>query len=376
MASSWSSSSGASSARRAATSGRNGCTRSPPRHAPHTAQHGLAITVRSAHCDDHHHLAGSTGRTRDPIVADRSPGRRANPPRRRGAVGPLAQPHSHPGSQSSQERTPTARLEMSGISVSFGGVSALRDVSLTVEPGQVHGLIGPNGAGKTTLFNVACGLVRPSAGRITWRDQELRRLRPSQLSKLGISRTLQGVGLFAGLTVLENVMIGAHRHAKAGFVSAILALPNADKDDRLLRERAERSLVELDAERYADRYPGSLPYPVQKRVALARALVAEPDLLLLDEPASGLAEDEMHELGELIRDVTSRMSVLLVEHHMDLVMKVCDRITVLDSGEQIAAGTPAEVQADPAVTEAYLGDDVDVEADAAELALTDGGTHA
>ena len=262
---------------------------------------------------------------------------------------------------------------MSGISVSFGGVSALRDVSLTVEPGQVHGLIGPNGAGKTTLFNVACGLVRPSAGRITWRDQELRRLRPSQLSKLGISRTLQGVGLFAGLTVLENVMIGAHRHAKAGFVSAILALPNADKDDRLLRERAQRSLVELDAERYADRYPGSLPYPVQKRVALARALVAEPELLLLDEPASGLAEDEMHELGELIRNVTSRMSVLLVEHHMDLVMKVCDQITVLDSGKPIAAGTPAEVQANPAVTEAYLGDDVDVAADAAELTQVDGG---
>ncbi|WP_097184351.1 ABC transporter ATP-binding protein [Blastococcus haudaquaticus] len=263
---------------------------------------------------------------------------------------------------------------MTGISVSFGGVAALSDVSLTVEPGQVHGLIGPNGAGKTTLFNVACGLVRPSAGRIVWRDQELRRLKPSQLSGLGISRTLQGVGLFAGLTVLENVMIGAHRHAKAGFFSALLALPTADKDDRLLRERAQQALVELGAESYADRYPGSLPYPVQKRVALARALVAEPDLLLLDEPASGLSEDEMHELGELIRAVTTRMSVLLVEHHMDLVMRVCDRITVLDSGQQIAAGTPAEVQANPAVTEAYLGDDVDVEADAAELAS--GGSNA
>jgi len=262
---------------------------------------------------------------------------------------------------------------MTGISVAFGGVAALSDVSLTVEPGQVHGLIGPNGAGKTTLFNVACGLVRPTGGTLRWKDVERRRLRPSQLSKLGIARTLQGVGLFPGLTVLENVMVGAHRHAKAGFLSALLALPTADKDERLLRERAQAALAELDAEPYADRYPGSLPYPVQKRVALARALVADPELLLLDEPASGLAEDEMHELGELIRDLSSRMSVLLVEHHMDLVMRVCDRITVLDSGKQIAAGTPAEVQADPAVTEAYLGDDVDVEADAAELARTDGG---
>ncbi|WP_369255545.1 ABC transporter ATP-binding protein [Geodermatophilus amargosae] len=291
-------------------------------------------------------------------------------------MGTLAQPPDTTGSSTPHEdRTPTARLEMTGISVAFGGIKALTDVSLTVEPGQVHGLIGPNGAGKTTMFNVACGLVRNTEGRITWRGQELRRLRPAQLAGLGIARTLQGVGLFPGLTVLENVMVGAHKHARAGFFSALFAIPTSDRDDARLRERAMAALAELEADAYAARYPGSLPYPVQKRVALARALVAEPELLLLDEPASGLSEEEMRELGDLIGHLSGRMSVLLVEHHMDLVMRVCDQITVLDSGKQIAAGTPQQVQNDPAVTEAYLGDAVDDTTDVSELAGIDGGTQ-
>jgi branched-chain amino acid transport system ATP-binding protein len=285
------------------------------------------------------------------------------------------QPPDTTGSQPSQDRTPTARLEMTGISVSFGGVAALSDVSLTVEPGQVHGLIGPNGAGKTTLFNVACGLVPANSGRISWRGREIHRLRPHQLTRHGIARTLQGVGLFRGLTVLENVMVGAHVHARAGFFSGLLALPLSDKDEKRLREQAHAALADLAAEPYAARYPDSLPYPVQKRVALARALVSEPELLMLDEPASGLAEDEMNELGALIRRLSARMSVLLVEHHMDLVMRVCDHITVLDSGKLIAAGTPAQVQADPAVTEAYLGEDVEAAEHAGQLAGEGGREH-
>ncbi|MGY1615322.1 ABC transporter ATP-binding protein [Geodermatophilus sp. SYSU D00691] len=274
-------------------------------------------------------------------------------------MGPLAQPDQSMriAERDRTDRSPSSRLELSGITVTFGGVTALGDVSLTVEPAQVHGLIGPNGAGKTTLFNVACGLVRPTAGRIVWRGTEQRRLRPTDLAGMGIARTLQGVGLFAGMTVLENVMVGAHRHARAGFVSALLGV--GQKDEQALRGRALAALEELGAAAYAGRYPGSLPYPVQKRVALARALVTDPELLLLDEPASGLSEEEMLELGQLIRALKSRMSVLLVEHHMDLVMRVCDRVTVLDSGAQISAGTPAEVQADPAVTEAYLGEQVE-----------------
>ncbi|WP_308257782.1 ABC transporter ATP-binding protein [Pseudonocardia lacus] len=246
---------------------------------------------------------------------------------------------------------------VAGVSVRFGGLVALDDVSFSVGPGQVRGVIGPNGAGKTTLFNVCCGFVRPDTGTVLRHGRPVRGLRPHRLAGMGIARTLQGVGLFAGLTVLENVMVGAERHARAGFASTLFALSRSDRDERALRERAERALAELGVESYAARLPGSLPYPVQKRVSLARALAGAPDLLLLDEPASGLGADEMAELGELIRSLTARMSVVLVEHHMDLVMSVCDRITVLDFGRVVADGTPDEVRDDPAVIDAYLGEE-------------------
>jgi branched-chain amino acid transport system ATP-binding protein len=249
------------------------------------------------------------------------------------------------------------RFEVDGVTVRFGGLTALNTVSLHVEQGEVLGVIGPNGAGKTTLFNVVCGFTRPDEGTLRWRGDMLTGLRPHQLAGLGISRTLQGVGLFAGLTVLENVMTGLSSKAKAGFLPALLGLPNSDKDERALRDRAMATLEHLGAGHFAERYPGSLPYPVQKRVALARALVSEPDLLLLDEPAAGLSNDEMDELGATIRECSGRMGVMLVEHHMDLVMSVCDRITVLDFGKVIASGTPAQVREDPLVLAAYLGDE-------------------
>jgi len=254
-----------------------------------------------------------------------------------------------------------ATLRVSGVTVRFGGLTALEDVSLEVAPGEVVGVIGPNGAGKTTLFNVICGFVRPDEGSVEWRGMPLERTRPHQLAGMGIARTLQGVGLFGGLSAVENVMVGANRFARSGFASAVLGLPRSDRDDRGLREAAMEQLDALGVADVADTLPGSLPYPVAKRVALARALAARPELLLLDEPAGGLGGEDMSELGERIGALGSGIGVLLVEHHMDLVMSVCNRVVVLDFGRQVAEGTPSEVQADPAVQEAYLGVEADAE---------------
>jgi branched-chain amino acid transport system ATP-binding protein len=246
-------------------------------------------------------------------------------------------------------------LDISGVTVRFGGLTALDDVSLSAAPRQVTGIIGPNGAGKTTLLNAVCGFVKPESGTISFDSHELTGIRPHRLAGLGITRTLQGVGLFRGLSVVENVMVGATHAARAGFWSSFFGLPRSDRDERRLREQALQALGRVGARDLADSMPETLAYGLRKRIALARALVGHPRLLLLDEPASGLSENELPELGDLITNLSADAGVVVIEHRMDLVMSVCDTIFVLDFGKLIATGTPEQVQADPAVTAAYLG---------------------
>jgi branched-chain amino acid transport system ATP-binding protein len=246
-------------------------------------------------------------------------------------------------------------LDVSGVTVRFGGLTALDNVSLSAAPRQITGIIGPNGAGKTTLLNSVCGFVRPTSGTISFDGHELTGVRAHRLAGLGIARTLQGVGLFRGLSVAENVMVGATHAARAGFWSALFGLPWSDRDERRLREQAVAALGRVGVAELADSMPDTLAYGLRKRVALARALVGHPRLLLLDEPASGLSEKELPELGDLIREFAAEASVVVIEHRMDLMMTICDTIFVLDFGKLIATGTPEQVQADPAVTAAYLG---------------------
>ena len=248
-------------------------------------------------------------------------------------------------------------LKVNSICVRFGGIVALDNVSFDVGAGEICGLIGPNGAGKTTLFNCLSRLYQPYSGTILFEDRPLLSLQKHAIAPLGIGRTFQNLALFATMSVRDNIMVGGHCRSRGGFVANALRLPFVGREERALRARANSLIAELGLETVAALPVSALNFATQKRVELARALAGEPKLLLLDEPAAGLNHEEVDQLRSLILSIRDRLglTVLLVEHHMNLVMRVSDKVIALDFGRKIADGTPAEVRGNADVIRAYLG---------------------